>query len=433
MPRYPVPGVYHETSIWLPVRGLRTGVPAFLGFLGGDVPCNQPVEVTRWAGFEALAGPGPAASADPPAEPDPYLGMPPETPPPGFLHHAVRGFFENGGRCCYVVRLRDPQELVAEDPRLPAQDAALASLRQGLAALEATAEADLVCFPDAMREPARLRAEGAEAGPLRAAEAAAVGMQAAVVDHCARAGTRFALLDALPEASPEMLAAQAQALRGPSAALYHPWLRTSPESPLAVATVPPSGHVAGIYARRDARAGVHEAPANEAVEGVTDLVPPLGEAEHRAVSQTAGLAVNCLRAFPRRGILVWGARTLAGPDEAAWSYVNVRRLFLEVARWIERTLADTAFEPNGPTLWSRVTRELSAYLGELYRAGALPGSSPAEAYSVRCDAGTNPPEAVEAGMVVTEVKLAARAPHEFVVVRVTHGAGGTQISGPLPG
>jgi phage tail sheath protein FI len=135
--------------------------------------------------------------------------------------------------------------------------------------------------------------------------------------------------------------------------------------------------------------------------------------------------VNALRAFPGRGIRVWGARTLSG--NAEWTYVSVRRLFLTAARWIELNLAGAAFEPHDTRLWNRITRELTSYFEGLFRAGALQGRTAAEAFFVQCDGTTNPPEARETGQVVTVIGLAPAAPNEFVVVRIVHGAGGVDI------
>jgi phage tail sheath protein FI len=142
------------------------------------------------------------------------------------------------------------------------------------------------------------------------------------------------------------------------------------------------------------------------------------------------IGVNAIRAFPGRGIRVWGARTLS--SQAAWTYVSVRRIFLTAIRWIERNLGGVAFEPNDPQLWNRIGRELRVYFTALFRAGALQGRTPAEAFYVKCDAETNPPEVREAGRVVTEIGLAPASPNEFVVVRIIHGVGGVgaTLSGP---
>jgi phage tail sheath protein FI len=136
--------------------------------------------------------------------------------------------------------------------------------------------------------------------------------------------------------------------------------------------------------------------------------------------------VNCIRAFPGRGVRVWGARTLSGEP------VSVRRVVLTLGRWIALNLAAVAFEPSTPLLWARIGREVGAYLEEQLRRGALRGRTPAEAFYVRCNASNNPPEVRDAGMVVTEVGLAAVVPSEYVVVRFTHGPGGVDLAGPAP-
>jgi phage tail sheath protein FI len=125
-----------------------------------------------------------------------------------------------------------------------------------------------------------------------------------------------------------------------------------------------------------------------------------------------------VRAFPGRAVRVWGARTLSRAPE--WRYVNVRRLFLTVRRWIDARMGWAAFEPNTPRLWIRINRELTTYLTTLWRDGALAGASPAEAFYVKCDVETNPPDRRDVGQVVTEMGLAPSAPAEFVVVRVVH-------------
>jgi len=163
---------------------------------------------------------------------------------------------------------------------------------------------------------------------------------------------------------------------------------------------------------------VHKAPANEELEGVVDLAVHLTDADQ---AQLNPVGVNALRAFPGRGIRVWGARTLS--RNAAWTYVNVRRLFLTATRWIELSLADAVFEPHDTRLWNRITRELTTYFEGLFRAGALRGRTAAEAFFVKCDGETNPPEVRETGRVVTVIGLAPAVPNEFVVVRIIHGAG----------
>jgi Bacteriophage tail sheath protein len=390
MPTYPIPGVYRKDVFPEPVQELRTGVPAFLGFTEsvpkdgqGHEQINIPHLLTLWAQFEENFGP-PLSAA--------YLGS------------AVRGFFENGGSLCYVVPL---DKTLSTEP----------ALREGLAALGPMDTVDLVCAPDIMRPrpPENLPPDRDEVHT----------MQAAVLEHCDTSGDRFAILDAHPGASLEVVMQQRLGLNATNAALYYPWVRVPDGPALTGSFVPPCGHVAGVYARSDQRVGVHKAPANDVLQGVLDLEVNLTDAQQ---GQLNPAGVNCLRAFPGRGIRVWGARTLS--RDPAWTYINVRRLFLTAGRWIEHNMAGATFEPNDPRLWARIGRELTAYFVDLFRRGALKGRSPQEAFYVKCDAEINSPAVREAGMVVTEIGLAPSLPYEFVVVRVIQSASGVTIAGP---
>lgn len=384
MATYLTPGVYREEIFPEPTGTLPTGVPAFLGYteLVGAARelLNVPQRLTLWPHFVQHFGPPLTA---------------------GYLGHAVRGFFENGGLQCYVVPL---------DDTLPA----LAALQAGLAALAPLDTIDLVCAPDLMRpevEPASM-----------------IAWQRAILDHCDTLGDRFALLDALPGGAIEAVLAQRQLLQGQNGALYFPWLDTGLRDAVdnavdKVRFVPPCGHVAGIYARSDGRVGVHKAPANELLEGVLDLEIDLTDAQQGLLNP---VGVNALRAFPGRGIRVWGARTLN--SDVAWRYVNVRRLFLTAGRWIEHNLAGVVFEPNDPRLWARITRELTAYFHGLFQQGALKGESAARSFYVKCDADLNPPAVRDLGQVITEIGLAPAVPGEFIVIRIIHGAGGITVS-----
>ena len=324
----------------------------------------------------------------------------------GYLVRAVQGFFENGGSRCYV------QLLCREEAVTP-----LTALGLGLDRLVDLDAADLLCAPDLML--------GGQSGGSPDPEQVRL-MQAAVLDHCDRLGDRFAILDARPGLDRQAVLAQRQGLRGMNGALYYPWVRTV----ASASFLPPCGQVAGVYARSDRAVGVYKAPANEVLEGVLDLEVNVTDAE-QADLNPAG--VNCLRAFAGRGIRVWGARTLADPSQRPeWIYVSVRRLFLTVARRIERSMSWAVLEPNDPRLWARIERELSAYLSDLYRQGAFQGRSAQEAFRVKCDAETNPPDVRQAGMTVTEIHLAPTVPGEFVVVRIVHGAGGVTVTTEPP-
>lgn len=351
-----------------------TGVPVFLGYAARG-PVNEPILLGLWPQFGAIYG---------------------EPLRDGYLGYAVRGFFENGGPLCYVIRLDDTLDRQA-------------ALQRGLAAARPLDAADLVCAPDLMR-PAR------DGLPPDAAAVAA--MQRAILDHCAGLGDRFAILDARPTADIGEVLQQRAALDSSYGALYHPWV-VVPGCGTPTASAPPCGHVAGIFARCDQRIGVHKAPANEAVEGVLDLQ---AEPDYDAQLLLLARGVNHLRTLTGRGLRLWGARTLSA--DPTWRSINVRRLFLTIGRWLECFMRGLAFEQNDRRLWARILRELSAYLDGLFHRGALVGSTPNQAYYIKCDSETNPPDVVRAGMVVAEVGLAPVAPGEFVVVRMTHGASG---------
>lgn len=356
---------------------LRTGVPVFLGYAGA---VGGPWELTGWPAFLAVAGTG-----------------------PGHLAAAVHAFFAGGGRQCHVVGL---------DAGLTPLNA----LRAGLAAAADLDVADLVCAPDIMA-PAVLGTDD----PV----AAAGVLQAEVLADCARTGGRLAVLDALPTTDAATVLRQRAALDGPDGALYHPW-PWAPGPDGTAGFVPPCGPVAAVYHRTDATVGVHKAPANAVLDGVLDLRADLSEAD---AARLTAAQVNCLLARPGRGIRVWGARTLDA--DPVLCHVGARRVVLTVGRWLRRFLDGTVHEPNDVRLRVRVLREVSAYLEGLHAAGALRGRVPDEAFSVRCDGDTTPPDLVAVGVLVTTVGLALSAPAEFLTLRVTRGASGV-TTGPTP-
>ncbi len=375
---YKTPGVYRKDKFLTPSAKLPTAVPVFLGLTQkspGAPHAPDLFSLVRLDEFEQKFG-------------NPIVS--------NYLIHAVRGFFGNGGRLCYVV---------------PLEAATHQKLGEALAALKSWDEIDLICAPDIMKTSESVTA-----------------LQQLLLDHCDKTDDRFAILDSVkgadPAAAENKVLAQRQNLNAANGALYYPWVRVT-DGPPDKNLVPPCGHIAGIYARSDQRVGVHKAPANEIVEGVLDLEFVLTNSDQEGLNPQG---INCLRVFPGRGIRVWGARTLS--KEPDWTYVNVRRLFLTAGRWIERNLTAAAFEPNDPKLWYRITRELTAYFNTLFEQGALKGRTAQEAFYVKCDAETNPSEVRNLGMVVTNVGLAPGVPGEFVEIRIIHGAEGITITGP---
>jgi Bacteriophage tail sheath protein len=383
MPTSQVPGVYRTDLFPSPAVPLRTAVPVFLG-LATDGPIGSAERINLWTQFGERFGGSPTA---------------------GFLADAVQGFFANGGEICRVVRLDETVDPVV-------------ALEAGLEATVTLDDVDLVCLPDAsrLREPGELPTLEHDPDRVRA-------LQRAVIDHCELVGTRVAILDSLPNAGQLAVLEQRRALTSADATLYYPWVLVQHDAGKPPVFVPPCGHVAGIYATTDRAVGVHKAPANEVVHGALDLEIEITDDLQAALNP---VGVNCLRAFPGRGIRVWGARTLS--TEAAWTYVNVRRLILTAARWVAANMTDVLFEPNDEALWGRVRRELIAYFTELHRQGALKGATPEEGFFVRCDADTNAGQ--EPGHVVAQVGLAPSLPNEFIVVYVVHEAGGVSVVGP---
>jgi uncharacterized protein len=337
--------------------------------------------------------------------------------PYGFLTYAVRGFFENGGSLCYAQVVSYPDE----------SGATAAALAAGLASLEPYDDFDLVCVPDLAYLPGRAWDDPAYGDVDRLSD-----LQRILLEHCARQGDRMAILDSAPGASPGQVQDQRHWLSGENGALYYPWVRIPRGPEFSEGLVPPCGHVAGVYARCDKRVGVHKAPANEVLEGVIDLETCLTDAEQAELNVDPTDSnrgnINCLRAFARRGIRVWGARTLSTRQE--WTYVNVRRVMLTVARWIDRNMRDYVFEPHTPGLWDQIARDLTEYLTDLARQGALYAPLSGEAFYVKCDAETNPVEIRDAGMVIAEIGFQPPPPTEFIIVRIIHGPTGTQIIGP---
>jgi phage tail sheath protein FI len=186
--------------------------------------------------------------------------------------------------------------------------------------------------------------------------------------------------------------------------------------------LPPSGHVAGVYARVDAARGVHKAPANEVIRGALG-VETLVSKEGQAGLNPDG--VNVIRLFDNN-VTVWGARTLAGAGAPEWRYIPSRRLFNFLRESIDQGTSWVVFEPNAPDLWSKVRRNVTAFLTTVWASGALLGATAEQAFYVRCDETTNPPEVRDLGQLVTEVGVALVRPAEFVVFRISQWSGPAQ-------
>ncbi len=512
MPTYLSPGVYVEEmeAGARPIEGVGTAVAAFVG-LASSGPFNAPTLVTNWSQFTALYG-------------DFVEGS--------YLHHAVYGYFQNGGGACYIIRIggngatspaaraeltattgdaggaaasvgalrvqalaegaegndisveiadtgtegaaedafklvvkkgnkveetfdnlttkRGRQNVVTvvnaqskliriEETGVAAEKVSRGTValagggaptpvhlapddyvgdtadRTGFGGLESIDEVTMVCVPDLMSayQNGMLDLEGVQA------------VQLAMIAHCELMGDRVAILDPPPGLSAQQIKewrVDKVGYDSKYASLYWPWVKVFDPASGTNLFVPPSGHMAGIWGRNDDTRGVHKAPANEVVRGAINLEINITKNEHDLLNP---VGINCIRAFPGRGIRVWGARTLS--SDAAWRYLNVRRLFNYLEKSILNGTDWVVFEPNDYALWSKIRRTIAGFLVNEWRKGALFGLTPAEAFYVKCDGETNPSEGIDAGQVVCEIGVAPVKPAEFVIFRLSQYSGGASL------
>jgi Bacteriophage tail sheath protein len=407
MPSYLTPGIYVEevSTGPRPIEAVGTSVAGFVGVAPDAAKhINEPQWFDNWTQFtKEFAAPGSAS-----------------TP----LSHAVFGFFQNGGGRCCVVNVGEDGSIVGGGQG-----------RRGLEVLEESDEIAIVAAPG-------------YADPMS---------YDALLSHCEKMKDRVAILDAPPRVSkidaltkvatapreskksrggteeakspgaaePEADAVRPRQSDGGWGAFYFPQITVrDPLSPKDLVDVAPSGHIAGVYARSDATRGVHKAPANEAVRGALNVTYRVTREEQAALNPNG---VNCIRLFPGEGIRVYGARTLA-ESSSEWRYLNIRRLFNMVEESIARSTRWVVFEPNDRPLWKAIRRDVSAFLTTIWRQGALMGRTPEEAFFVQCDEETNPPDVIDAGMVVTVVGIAPVKPAEFVIFRIGQSAAGAQVT-----
>ncbi|MEU8890830.1 phage tail sheath subtilisin-like domain-containing protein [Streptomyces sp. NPDC048442] len=294
----------------------------------------------------------------------------------------------------------------------PAQYLGDSADRTGFGGLEAVDEVSMVAVPDLMAAYQRGTID------LESVKAVQLGL----IAHCELMGDRVAIIDPPPSLNARQIRVWRQETAGYDskyAALYYPWIKSFDPATGQARLVPPSGHVAGVWARNDSERGVHKAPANEVVRGAVDLELQITRGEQDLLNP---VGINCIRAFPGRGIRIWGARTLS--SDPAWRYLNVRRYFNYLEESILIGTQWVVFEPNDHQLWARIRRNISAFLVNEWRGGALFGAKPEDAYYVKCDEETNPPESVDVGRVVCEIGIAPVKPAEFVVFRLAQFSSG---------
>jgi phage tail sheath protein FI len=375
--------------------------------------------------FRLIVTPPPATGA--PAEPFDNLALSPLHP--GHVFNAVNSAWVRvlppdvpPVTATYPQRLVAPAANVAialngqnDDP------AALTSAeyQAGLDVLVDIDDVSIVCIPDA------------------AAHAERATIQRAMIDHCLLPGLqdRVAVLDSAagaPPFGPGSVEEQRQAVEAERgfAALYYPWLEVrDPSSTVPIPArmlVPPSGHLAGVWARTDAERGVHKAPANTPVRGILGLERVLSDRQHGPLN-LAG--VNVLRVFPGSDqVIVWGDRTTIDPNITDFLYLNVRRTMNFIEESIAEGIRWAVFEPNSLKLWQQLRRTIRQFLTSVWRSGGLFGETPDRAFYVRIDEGLNPPESRALGRLYIEIGVAPVRPAEFIIVRIGLWDGGSEVT-----
>lgn len=274
------------------------------------------------------------------------------------------------------------------------------TIRTGFQGFEEIDDISIVCIPDYHSVP---------------------NLTNEIITHCTKLGDRFAVLHSDP--TKHSLATIGTILPPQDtryAAFYFPWIKVFDPITNKDILVPPSGHIAGIYAKTDIERGVHKAPANEVVIGATDLQYQITKANQGILNPKG---VNCLRVFPGRGLRVWGARTCS--TNTLWKYINVRRLFLYIEESIEEGTQWVVFEPNDEKLWARVRATITQFLTRVWKDGALMGTKVEEAFFVKCDRTTMTQDDIDNGKLICVIGIAPVKPAEFVIFRIAQWQGGS--------
>lgn len=234
-----------------------------------------------------------------------------------------------------------------------------------------------------------------------------------VISHCEKMRYRVAVLDSPDNQSLSGVREYRALLDTTRAALYYPWVTVLDPISEREINLPPSGFVAGIYARSDVEIGVHKAPANEVVRGAIALEVIVNKAQQDILNP---LGINCIRFFEGRGIRVWGARTISSDPE--WKYLNIRRYFAYLGASIDRSTQWAVFEPNGDRLWANIRRTVESFLDNEWREGRLAGAKVEDAFFVRCDRSTMTQNDLDNGRLICLIGVAPLYPAEFVIFRI---------------
>lgn len=405
MVEYLAPGVYVEEvqSGARPIEAVGSSTVGFIGVAPNNrEPVKKAIAINNWSEF--------VREFVEPIEKSKKAG---KTTHLTDLAKAVYGFYQNCNGLCYIANINDIQISTKSRKNI--------SIQSALDLFEEIDDIAIVAAPGFTDQLS----------------------YSSILSHCEKMMDRFGILDA-PNMETKDINSLTKTIdqggvRAPVSdngfgAYYFPWL--SINNPLqsylkepenggeTFVMSPPSGHIAGIYARNDFTRGVHKAPANEQVKGAFDLSLRVTKQEQAILNPAS---VNCIRSIPGAGIRVWGARTLAS-GSSPWKYINVRRLFNVIEESIAESTMWVVFEPNDSTLWNSIKRDITAFLMRMWRQGALLGNRPEDAFFVKCDSETNTKEEIDAGRVVTLVGIAPVKPAEFVVFRIGQSAEGIQVN-----
>jgi hypothetical protein len=281
---------------------------------------------------------------------------------------------------------------------------------KGIGIFESYEEINLICAPDVLAFEELIESDNNKSQDMIYA------VQRAIIDQCEKLDNRFAILDT-PHCSDVLeLMKWRERFDTQYAALYYPKIDViNPDdmTTLSSIRVPPSGHIAGVYAETDEEEGIFRAPANRFVKGAVGIDIFVEDEEYEILYPKG---INCLQYVPGRGIKVWGARTLSSNIE--WRYINVRRTFSAIKRSLRFGTGWAVFEPNSSDLRKRVIRHINAFLIELWRKGYFAGVEPEDGYYIRCDDELNPPEEIDAGRIHFEIGIAIARPAEFLVINL---------------
>jgi len=275
--------------------------------------------------------------------------------------------------------------------------------KTGLVAFEDLEDISIIAAPGST--------QGLEDNPDASKRAQAIML--ALISHAERMRYRIAVLDSGNNQTISQVRALRAKLDSKYAALYFPWIKVLDPVTRTEIALPPSGFVAGIYARNDKERAVYKAPANEVVRGALSFEMMLNKSQQEVLNPEG---INCFRFFEGRGMRLWGARTISSDPE--WKYVNLRRYFAYLERSIDKGTQWAVFEPNGDQLWANVRRTISDFLFNEWQNGALLGDKPEKSYFVKCDRSTMSQNDLDNGRLICLIGVAPLRPAEFVIFRI---------------